>query len=144
MAELSWILLVEDDEDHRLLVRRALERTGVETRLFEVDGGEKALAWMRRQVSRIGPLRGGLVVLDLGLPGMSGFEVLQEMREIEGLEDTPVVVITASENAMDQDHAFNLGARGFFQKPTNFTDYQGILERVMRLGPRSEEGANGA
>ena len=141
MAPLKWVLLVEDEEDHRVLVRTALERIGAEVPLLEADSGEKALTWMKRQVDKIGPLTGGLVILDLGLPGISGFEVLQEMREIAGLESTPVVVLTASENAMDQDHAFNLGVRGFFQKPTDFRDYQGILERVLAVEPPSNGGA---
>ena len=139
MVELSWVLLVEDEEDHRILVRQALERTGETVPLLEAETGEKAMEWMRRQVDRVGPLKGGLVILDLGLPGISGFEVLQQMREIPGLEATPVVVITASENSMDQDHAFNLGARGFFQKPTDFRDYQEILERVLS-GRDHDEG----
>ena len=140
MVELSWILLVEDEEDHRVLVRQALERTGEEVPLLEAGTGEKALEWMKSEVGRVGPLNGGLVILDLGLPGISGFEVLQQMREIPGLHDTPVVVITASENAMDQDHAFNLGVRGFFQKPTDFRDYQDILKRVMEGASLPDEG----
>jgi CheY-like chemotaxis protein len=139
MAELNWILLVEDSEDHRVLVRQALGRMAEDVPLLEAESGEEALEWMKRQVSRVGPLEGGLVIVDLGLPGISGFEVLQKMREIPGLEDTPVAVITASENAMDQDHAFNLGARGFFQKPTNFLEYQEILKRVMALKPTTYE-----
>ena len=139
MGELKWVLLVEDEEDHRLLVRQALERIGTEPPVLEADSGEKALAWMKRQVSRLGALSGGLVILDLGLPGMSGFDVLQEMREVPGLQDTPVVVLTASENTMDQDHAFNLGARGYFQKPSDFRDYQDILQRVLALGPKAGE-----
>jgi len=139
MAEVSWVLLVEDEEDHRILVRQALERLDEDVPLLDVQSGEEALEWMKRQVTRVGPLEGGLVLVDLGLPGISGFEVLQRMREIPGLEDTPVAVITASENAMDQDHAFNLGARGFFQKPTNFLEYQEILKRVMALKPTTHE-----
>ena len=131
MGDLNWVLLVEDEEDHRVLVREALERTGEEVPLLEAGTGEEALEWMKRQVGRVGPLNGGLVILDLGLPGISGFDVLQQTREIPGLHDTPVVVITASQNAMDQDHAFNLGVRGFFQKPTDIRDYQDILKRVL-------------
>ncbi len=140
MAELKWVLLVEDEEDHRVLVRTALERMGSHVKCFEADSGEKALAWMKRQVERTGPLTNGLVILDLGLPGISGFDVLQEMREITGLESTPVVILTASENSMDQDHAFNFGVRGFFQKPTDFRDYQGILERLLPHGSADNGG----
>ena len=141
MGDLKWVLLVEDEEDHRLLVRQALHRLGNTQPVLEAESGEKALSWMKRQVERLGPLRGGLVILDLGLPGISGFEVLQEMREIPGLDDTPVVILTASENSMDQDHAFNLGAKGYFQKPMDFREYQSILERVLALRPPDSEGS---
>lgn len=133
MTDLRWILLVEDEEDHRLLVAQALQRMGSSVPLLEAGTGEQALAWMRRQAAKVGNLSGGLVILDLGLPGMSGFGVLQEMREVPELEHTPVVVITASQNNMDQDHAFNLGVRGFFQKPADFRQYQDMLGRVLAL-----------
>jgi CheY-like chemotaxis protein len=139
MAELRWILLVEDEEDHRLLVAQALRRMGSTIPLLEVESGEKALEWMRHQTARGRSLDAGLVILDLGLPGISGFGVLQQMREVPELAHTPVVVITASQNNMDQDHAFNLGVKGFFQKPADFRDYQEILGRVLALSREASE-----
>ena len=84
-----------------------------------------------------------MVVLDLGLPKASGFQVLEWMRDVPALEKVPVVVLTASENPMDADHAFNLGARGYFQKPADFRRYLEIFKRAFRIAEEvSGEGSS--
>jgi DNA-binding response OmpR family regulator len=140
MPGLSWILLVEDDADHRVLVRVALARVAPSVPLDEVVDGVDAMAWLRLRMGDPAALRGGVVILDLGLPRASGFNVLEWMREIPALERLPVVVLTASENPMDAEHAFNLGARGYFQKPTDFRQYLDIFQRVFRIAEESVGG----
>lgn len=133
MAALNWILLVEDEADHRILLREALRRLAAEVPIHEAVDGAEAMAWMRKRSADPGELRGGVVVLDLGLPRASGFQVLEWMREMPALAHVPVVVLTASENPLDAEHAFNLGARGYFQKPADFRQYLDIFERVFHL-----------
>jgi CheY-like chemotaxis protein len=133
MPGLSWILLVEDDADHRVLVREALSRVAPSVPLDEVVDGVDAMAWLRLRLGDPASVEGGVVILDLGLPRASGFNVLEWIRELPALERLPVVVLTASENPMDAEHAFNLGARGYFQKPADFRQYLDIFERVFRI-----------
>jgi len=133
MVGLSWILLVEDDADHRVLVRETLSRLSPNLPIDEVTDGAEAMAWLRRRAHDPEALGGGMVILDLGLPRASGFQVLEWMREMPPLAMLPVVVLTASENPMDADHAFNLGARGYFQKPADFREYLHIFRRVFRI-----------
>jgi CheY-like chemotaxis protein len=133
MPGLSWILLVEDDADHRVLVREALSRVAPSVPLDEVVDGVDAMAWLRLRLGDPASVEGGVVILDLGLPRASGFNVLEWIREMPALERLPVVVLTASENPMDAEHAFNLGARGYFQKPADFRQYLDIFERVFRI-----------
>lgn len=140
MDTVSWILLVEDEADHRVLVREVLRRVAPHVPMEEVVDGAEAMAWLRRRVADPASLKGGVVILDLGLPRASGFEVLEWMREMPALSRLPVVVLTASENPMDAEHAFNLGARGYFQKPTDFRDYMGIFGRVFRIAGAGQEG----
>lgn len=142
MAGVSWILHVEDEADHRVLVREALVRVAPTVPLEEAQDGAEAMAWLRRRVGSPTLLDGGLVILDLGLPRASGFQVLEWMREMPALERLPVVVLTASENPMDADHAFNLGARGYFQKPADFTHYLEIFERVFKLADPGRRGGD--
>lgn len=133
MDTVRWILLVEDEADHRVLVREVMLRLAPQVPMEEVVDGAEAMAWLRRRAAAPEEIAGGVVILDLGLPRASGFEVLEWMREMPALARLPVVVLTASENPMDAEHAFNLGARGYFQKPTDFRDYLGIFARVFRI-----------
>lgn len=138
MAPVEWILLVEDEADHRLLVHEALSRLSGQIHVHEAVDGEQAMAWLQRVAGDPLLVRSGMVVLDLGLPRASGFQVLEWMREVPELEKLPVVVLTASENPMDADHAFNLGARGYFQKPADFHRYLEIFKRAFHIA----EGAS--
>ena len=133
---------MEDDADHRILVREALLRVAPDVPMEEVVDGAAAMAWLRRRSDDPASLEGGVVILDLGLPRASGFQVLEWMREKPTLALLPVVVLTASENPMDAEHAFNLGARGYFQKPADFRNYLDILQRVFRIAS-SAGGRNG-
>ena len=142
MPGLNWILLVEDDADHRVLVREALQRVAPSVPLEEVVDGVDAMNWLRRRVGAAATLQGGVVILDLGLPRASGFNVLEWMREVPALEHLPVVVLTASENPMDAEHAFNLGAKGYFQKPADFRQYLDIFQRVFRIAGDPAGGAS--
>lgn len=142
MDPVRWILLVEDDADHRVLVREVMTRVAPRIPMEEVVDGADAMAWLRRRAADAAQLQGGVVILDLGLPRASGFEVLEWMREMPSLSRLPVVVLTASENPMDAEHAFNLGARGYFQKPTDFRAYLDVFSRVFRLAGEGE-GGNG-
>jgi CheY-like chemotaxis protein len=133
MALVEWILLVEDEADHRLLVREALRRVSAQLDVHEAVDAESATAWLRRVAGDPLFVKAGMVLLDLGLPRASGFRVLEWMRDVPALEKLPVVVLTASENPMDADHAFNLGARGYFQKPADPREYVEVVQRALQI-----------
>ena len=128
---MSWILLVEDDPDHRVLLRQAVRRYDESVTVHEVADFGEATRWLAAWHGSGGSMADGAVILDLGLPGPSGFALLEWLREV-GLQRLPVFILTASENPMDADHAFNLGAKGYFQKPADFREYIGILEKIFR------------
>ncbi len=143
MPELSWILLVEDEPDHRLLVKEALGRLAPSVPVTEMENVRDATRWLRERRADPSSLDSGLVVLDLGLPGQPGFHLLEWMRDVEQLRRVPVVVLTASENPLDAEHAFNLGAKGYFQKPADFRRYLGIFERVFKVAAEARDGGGG-
>jgi CheY-like chemotaxis protein len=141
MGGVSWILLVEDEADHRALAREALTRVAAEVPVHEAIDGKEAMTWLRKRSASPEAIRGGVVILDLGLPNASGFQVLEWMREMPTLARVPAVVLTASENPMDAEHAFNLGARGYFQKPTDFRRYLEVFARTFHIAEGSQQGA---
>lgn len=137
---MTWVLLVEDDPDHRVLLREAVKRHDDAIELHAVPDYPEATRWLTERHRSEASLRDGIVLLDLGLPGPSGFALLEWAQEV-GLGSLPIYVLTASENPMDADHAFNLGARGYFQKPTDFRRYVEILERILdSAGGRGDKG----
>ena len=113
------MLLVEDDQDHVFLIRRALADTEDVAVTVEVaSDGEQATERLAR--SRYEP--GGrphLVLLDLKMPRMDGLEVLRRVRADEAARGVPVVVLTSSERQEDREEALRLGASWFVCKPTD-------------------------
>ena len=119
MSRTLRVLLVDDDEDHVFLVRRALaDLAGVEVAVEVAGDGEQAMARLAR--ARFEP--GGppqLVLLDLKMPRMGGLEVLGRIRAGEATQGLPVVVLTSSERQEDREYALRLGATWFVCKPTD-------------------------
>jgi two-component system, response regulator len=113
------VLLVEDDEDHVFLIRRALaDLAGVAVAVEVAADGEQALERLGRARFEAGGLP-QLVLLDLKMPRMGGLEVLGHLRADEITRDLPVVVLTSSEHREDREEALRLGATWFVCKPTD-------------------------
>jgi CheY-like chemotaxis protein len=127
------VLLVEDDEDHVFLIRRAFrDLPGVAVDVVVAGDGEQALERLAR--SRLEP--GGppqLVLLDLKMPRMDGLEVLARIRAGEATAGLPVVVLTSSERQEDREQALRLGATWFVCKPTDGGRFR---SEVQLLGDR--------
>ena len=142
----SRLLVVEDSEADVELLREALSDSEPAIALDVVRHGEDALAFLRRE-GRFGAAeRPDLVVLDLNLPRMTGFEVLQAMRADSDprLRRLPVVVFTTSGNRADVETAYELCASSFVTKPTAFEQYLDAVSvfrefwlRVARLPARA-------
>ena len=127
------VLLVEDDEDHVFLIRRAFaDMVDVAVTVEVVGDGEQALDRLAR--GRFQP--GGppqLVLLDLKMPRTDGLEVLRRIRSDESAHGLPVVVLTSSERQEDREHALRLGATWFVCKPT---DGRRFRAEIQQLGDR--------
>lgn len=122
---LHRLLVVEDSEADVELLREALSDSEPAVALDVVRHGEDALAFLRREGTFSGAARPDLVVLDLNLPRMGGFEVLRAMREDVDprLRRLPVVVFTTSQTTTDVETAYDLHASSFVTKPTAFEHY---------------------
>lgn len=129
----SSVLLVEDDGDHTILMRRALERARVANPLVVVSDGEEArdyLFGIGRHAGRDPHDAPVLVLLDLKLPKISGIDVLRRIRAHPCTEHTPVVVLTTSDLDEDLVRAYGLGANSFVRKPVDFDAFQRAVERI--------------
>jgi CheY-like chemotaxis protein len=118
------ILLIEDDENDVVMIRHSLKKARVTLSLQVVRDGREALAYLSgegRYASPEFPIP-ALVLLDLNLPKMDGFEVLRCARQQPHLDSIPVVVLTSSLDPRDADRAYALGANSFLSKPADFRD----------------------
>jgi two-component system, response regulator len=124
------VLLVEDDEDHVFLVRRALRDLEDAAVTVDVAGnGEQALEELGR--ARFDPRAlPQLVLLDLKLPRLDGLEVLRRIRADASLQALPVVVLTSSERQDDRERALRLGATWYVCKPIDGARFRAEVQQV--------------
>lgn len=119
-AAQSHILLVEDNEDDALLLTRALRAAEIRNPVQVVTDGEQAVQYLqgagRFSDRKQYPLP-GLILLDLKLPRISGFEVLQWIQKQTALPQLVVVVLSSSGETRDINMAYRFGARSYLVKP---------------------------
>ncbi len=134
------IMLVEDTEEHAVLMRRALESGKLKPRLFWITDGKAALDFLYNRgdyADREANPKPDLILLDLKLPKVSGLEILEQIKGEEGLRDIPVVVLTASDEGSDIIRSYQKGAESYFTKSVLFlnkgADATVILDTVMAM-----------
>lgn len=128
------ILLVEDNEDDVLLIRRAFKQANLANPISAVEDGDEAVAYLSGQggyADRVRHPLPALILLDVKLPRRSGLEVLEWLRLQPDLKRTPVIVLTSSRERSDVDRAYDLGAGGYLAKPV---DFAGLLAMVTAIG----------
>ena len=129
-GQVPLVLIVDDTAETRRLMRRVLEHDGL--RVIEAATGEDALRMIRTARPRI-------VVLDLRLPGMSGFDVARELRANEDpdIAGTAILACSASVQAEVRQDAFDAGCDGFEGKPFEITTFAGrVREVIAQTGQR--------
>ena len=122
------IILVEDAEPDVLLVREALEQSGLEFELRVFDDGEQGVDFVESVDRDVTVARPHLFLLDLNLPKKTGGQILERVRQSPRLGRIPVVILTSSDSHRDKAQAANLNATGYFRKPSRLDDF-------MKLGP---------
>jgi len=127
------ILLAEDNEGDVFLVRRALEKNGVNFELEVAQNGEDAWRRLEKSDGSDGALAPDLVLLDLNLPRFDGTQILALIGESARLRTIPVVVLTSSDSLRDRDRSLSLGAQLFFRKPTELSAFMDLGRQIKNL-----------
>lgn len=128
------ILLVEDDADDAMLTIRAIRQSGFANQVVVMSDGCEALEYLfgkGRYANRDIFIMPALVLLDLKLPCIDGFEVLRSIRDDAVTGDLPVIILTNSKNPQVSYEAFSLGANGFISKPQV---YENLVFSFSQLG----------
>lgn len=126
-TEAVCLLLVEDCDDDVVLTKEALREAGVTNPLRVVRDGHQAMAFLREWCGQKDrePL---LILLDINLPGMDGFEVLHELKVDPSLWHLPVVMLTTSDSQLDIMKAYSRGVCTYLQKPLTFEKLQQVAK----------------
>lgn len=126
MSEHAVILLAEDEEDDVVLIQRAFSLANVPNPLHVVWNGVECISYLRgdgKYSNREEYPLPDLLLLDLKMPRVNGFEVLKWIREQPGLAPLRVLVLTSSDQLRDVNEAYQLGANSFLVKPLDFQDF---------------------
>jgi len=127
------ILIAEDDPNDEFLLKRALNKGGVRAPVHFVHDGKEAVEYLARGLSvgaGMSASRPNLLLLDLKMPRLNGFEVLEWVRTQSALKDLVVVVFSSSDLEEDKLQAYALGADSYVQKPYYPQD---LLQFAQRL-----------
>jgi CheY-like chemotaxis protein len=128
------ILLVEDNHQDEKLILRALRKANLANQVDVVRDGQQALDYLFREgefAAREDDDLPTVTLLDIGLPRVSGLEVLKRLRGDPRTHLLPVVILTSSDEERDRLASYTGGANSFVRKPLDFAEF---AETVARLG----------
>jgi CheY-like chemotaxis protein len=134
MNDTGMILLAEDREEDVILIKKAFAKANIRNPLSVVQNGEEAINYL----SGVGQFSNRrlypfpvLVLLDLKMPRVDGFEVLSWIESQPSLSALRVVVLTSSEDIRDVNKAYQLGANSFLVKPLDFHNTIAMAETIL-------------
>lgn len=117
------ILVVEDTEDNRFMMRRLLEMAGY--RVVEAANGEEAVEQAKARSPH-------LILMDLSLPVIDGLAATRRIRQMPGFERTPIIAVSAHDTADFQADAIEAGCNSYITKPIDFNELEQLIARLLR------------
>ena len=121
-AKVTTVLLVEDTEDNRLMMKRLLEMSGF--RVVEALNGKEAI----RLASEVRPQ---IILMDLSLPFVDGISATRQIRELPGLSTVPIVVVSAHDTADFHSLARAAGCNAYVTKPIHYPELEAVVKGLL-------------
>lgn len=122
------IYIVDDDPGHVRLIEKNLHRSGIPNVITVFNDGESVLNHITDPALVRGPI---LIILDLNMPGISGIQVLRQLKRCEDTKRIPVIVLTTSSDSEEIQHCYDLGCNLFMTKPIRYSKF---AEHIKTLG----------
>lgn len=129
---LNTILLIEDDEGHARLIEKNLKRVSIQVDVMHINNGDRALAFVQRKgefAER--DLLALVIILDLNLPGLDGYQILSKIKNNTATKHIPVIVLTSTDDNLEIERCYTLGCNAYIIKPT---DYEIFSTTIQHLG----------
>ena len=131
--KLVKILLAEDNLDDIQIIKRAFKEARIINELWVVRDGREALDFLLHEgqyqdISKIP--RPGLILLDINMPKLNGFEVLKVIKESSDLKKIPTVVLTVSKRDEDIVRSYDYGCNSYIQKPVEFEKFVTLIQQI--------------
>ena len=134
------ILIVEDNAEEVLLLKKAFQRAALDISVQFVGNGEEAIDYLSGTEEfhdRHAFPEPDLVIMDLKMPRKGGFEVLEWFRNLQEGALIPIIVLTSSARDADVQRAYSLGANSYFLKPSNFEDFRDLIQVIYQYWLRA-------
>ena len=129
------MLMAEDDEDDRMMAQEVLDESELESEIRFVENGQELFDYLRREGRYREPEtspRPGIILLDLNMPRVDGWEALGELKSTEEFRRIPIVVLTTSREEQDVARAYELGANSYIVKPATFDGLGQVMTNLCR------------
>jgi two-component system cell cycle response regulator DivK len=121
------ILYIEDNLENRTLVKRVLEAEGYV--VLEADDGPSGLRMIKEEIP-------ALILMDINLPAIDGYEVTTQLRQMEALDNVPIVALTANVLKGDRERSLDAGCDGYIQKPIDVDLLPSQIAAFLRQAQR--------
>ena len=116
------VLLVEDTEDNRFMMRRLLEMTGY--RVVEAMNGEEAVRLAKAESPQ-------LILMDLSLPVIDGLAATRLIRKLPDCQRTPIIAVSAHDTSDFQSEAIRAGCNSYITKPIDFNELEALIGQFL-------------
>ncbi|MDR3591793.1 MAG: response regulator [Negativicutes bacterium] len=126
------ILLVEDDPGHARLIERNLRRGGITNEIVPVDNGQGAIDYLEGACT-YGDHKNLIVLLDLNLPVIDGYQVLQRIKSNPRMKKLPVIILTTTDVPLEVERCYELGCNIFVTKPVRYDDFCSAVHNLGLL-----------
>ena len=130
MRKKKLILIAEDDADDRLMINEAFMENNMPAGIVFFENGAELLDYLYSFDDSFERTLPDLILLDLNMPKMDGKMVLSKLKLHNAYKEIPVIILTTSRSREEEAHVLNMGASGFFTKPSSFTELVNITASI--------------
>lgn len=130
--ENTKILLIEDDPGHARLIERNLRRGGITNEIISIDNGQKAIEYLQTTFAN-NQQKNLLVLLDLNLPVVDGYQVLEKIKSDCRMKKLPVIILTTTDVPLEVVRCYELGCNIFVTKPVQYEDFCAAVRNLGLL-----------